>query len=63
MQSEPNHVPQGLSLLSIVRNLERVADHATNIAEDVLFYVKGIEVRHHAELVVKEEYICLDRGL
>jgi phosphate transport system protein len=55
MQSEPNHVPQGLSLLSIVRNLERVADHATNIAEDVLFYVKGIDVRHHAEVVEKEE--------
>jgi phosphate transport system protein len=45
MQREPTHVPQGLNLLSIVRNLERIADHATNIAEDVLFYVKGIDVR------------------
>jgi phosphate transport system protein len=51
MQREPTHVPQGLNLLSIVRNLERIADHATNIAEDVLFYVKGIDVRHHAEAV------------
>ena len=54
MQSEPNHIPQGMNLLSIVRNLERVADHATNIAEDVLFYVKGIDVRHHAEVVAKD---------
>jgi len=49
MQREPNHVPQGVNLLSVVRNLERIADHATNIAEDVLFYVKGVDVRHHAE--------------
>jgi phosphate transport system protein len=34
---EPNRIPQAISLLSIVRNLERIADHATNIAEDVLF--------------------------
>src|SRR6516165_8140826 len=54
MQGEPNHIPQAMSLLSIVRRLERVADHATNIAEDVLFYVKGIDVRHHAEVVAKD---------
>src|SRR5580658_2254270 len=49
MQREPTHIPQALNLLSIVRNLERIADHSTNIAEDVLYYVKGIDVRHHAE--------------
>lgn len=51
MQREPTHIPQALNLLSIVRNLERIADHSTNIAEDVLYYVKGIDVRHHAEAV------------
>jgi len=50
MERTRHHIPQAVSLLSIVRNLERIADHATNIAEDVIFYVKGIDVRHHAEV-------------
>ena len=50
MEQAPKNIPQALSLLSVVRNLERIADHSTNIAEDVLFYIKGIDVRHHAEM-------------
>jgi phosphate transport system protein len=49
MEKNPSHIPQALYLLSVVRNLERIADHSTNIAEDVLFLVKGIDVRHHNE--------------
>ncbi len=49
MEKTPRNIPQAISLLSVIRNLERIADHSTNIAEDVLFYVKGIDVRHHAE--------------
>lgn len=49
MAANPKQISQALYLLSVVRNLERIADHATNIAEDVLFLVKGIDVRHHNE--------------
>jgi phosphate transport system protein len=49
MEREPQHIPQAFQLISVVRNLERIADHATNVAEDVLFLVKGIDVRHHNE--------------
>lgn len=49
MEKNPQQIPQALYLLSVVRNLERIADHATNVAEDVLFLVKGIDVRHHNE--------------
>lgn len=49
MEKNPQQISQALWLLSVIRNLERIADHATNIAEDVLFMVKGIDVRHHNE--------------
>src|SRR5436305_333120 len=48
MHQNPDCVQQALDVLLISRNLERVADHATNIAEDVIFWVKGADVRHHA---------------
>src|SRR5215813_8256434 len=46
MQSHPEGAAQALDALSVARNLERVADHATNIAEDVIFWVRGADVRH-----------------
>lgn len=39
-------VEQGLNLILIARNLERIGDHATNIAEDVIFTISGRDVRH-----------------
>jgi phosphate transport system protein len=48
VMAEQSHLaPQALNALMICRSLERVADHATNIAEDVIFWVQGADVRHH----------------
>jgi len=50
IREKPELTLQALSALIISRNLERVGDHATNIAEDVIFWVSGADVRHHASL-------------
>jgi phosphate transport system protein len=47
MKTESAVAPQALNALMISRALERVADHATNIAEDVIFWVRGADVRHN----------------
>lgn len=47
MKTQPHIAPQALNALVIARILERVADHATNISEDVIFWVRGADVRHH----------------
>lgn len=46
MQKGPEWIDPGLSMFSVVRHLERIADHATNIAEDVIYLVEGEIVRH-----------------
>ena len=43
---DPAKAPPNLQFVLASRHLERIADHATNIAEDVLFWVRGLEVRH-----------------
>ena len=48
MRSSPALVESGLSMFSAVRQLERIADHATNIAEDVVYLVEGEIVRHRS---------------
>jgi phosphate transport system protein len=49
MKKSTDLVEAGISLFSAVRHLERIADHATNIAEDVIYLVEGEIVRHHPE--------------
>ena len=49
MIRDPRQILQALDLILVSRNLERIADHATNIAEDVIYMVLGRDIRHHAE--------------
>jgi phosphate transport system protein len=49
MQRDPAVASAAIDLLFIARDLERTGDHATNIAEDVIFLAKGIDVRHGAQ--------------
>jgi phosphate transport system protein len=49
MRSSPDLVEPALHLFSATRHIERVADHATNIAEDVVFMVEGVIIRHRAD--------------
>ena len=47
MLSEPSTIEPAIDLILISRHLERIGDHATNIAEDVIFMVSARDVRHH----------------
>ncbi|MBU0900194.1 phosphate signaling complex protein PhoU [bacterium] len=49
MLSDSQAIERALALILISRHLERIADHATNIAEDAIFIVMGKDVRHHLE--------------
>lgn len=49
MTESPLNIQHGLSMFSAVRHIERIADHATNIAEDVIYLVEGEIVRHRVQ--------------
>jgi len=49
MMEDPHTISTGMELFLVSRNLERVADLATNIGEDVVFLVEGKSIKHHAE--------------
>ena len=53
MMSDPKTTTRAVHLMIVCRCLERIADHATNIAEDVIFMVDALVIKHHAD--VKEE--------
>jgi phosphate transport system protein len=46
MMSDPRLIQQSLSLILMARNLERIGDHATNIAEEVIYWIQGRDIRH-----------------
>lgn len=54
MQTKPEITDVALNSIIVARNLERTADHATNIAEDVIFWVRGSDVRHGFSLASAE---------
>ena len=49
MAKDPSTAPRAVPLLLIARHLERICDHTTNIAEDVIYMVEGKVVKHHPE--------------
>ena len=54
MVSDPKTTPRAVHLMIVSRCLERIADHATNIAEDVIFMVDALVIKHHADVKEKE---------
>ena len=46
MMEDPRTITEALEIIWIAKAIERVGDHATNIAEDVVFIVNGIDIRH-----------------
>jgi phosphate transport system protein len=52
IQQTPDVTIQALNGILISRSLERIADHASNIAADVIFWVRGADVRHQLSLAV-----------
>jgi phosphate transport system protein len=57
MMQDPSTIARAVALILVGRNLERIADHATNIGEDVIYLVKGKTIKHHIDK--KREYGCL----
>jgi phosphate transport system protein len=55
MTEQATFVSPGLQFILATRHLERIADHATNIAEDIIFWVRGLDVRHGRGLTLRPE--------
>jgi phosphate transport system protein len=55
MRQDAALVLPGMQFVLAARHLERIADHATNIAEDIIFWVRGLDVRHGRGLLVRLE--------
>jgi len=49
MMQDPGTIPRAVDLILVGRHLERIADHATNIGEDVIYMVRGKTIKHHIE--------------
>jgi len=56
MISDPTTVPHGMDFILVSRHIERIADHATNIAEDVIYLAKGEDVRERGDKELKKGF-------
>jgi phosphate transport system protein len=52
VQRDPIHTQQAMNGLFVARSLERIADHASNIATDVIFWIRGADVRHQLSMAM-----------
>ncbi|MGA9070211.1 MAG: phosphate signaling complex protein PhoU, partial [Terracidiphilus sp.] len=55
IEEQPRFTQQAMRALLVAKNLERIADHATNIATDVIFWVRGADLRHQFTMEIDEE--------
>jgi phosphate transport system protein len=53
LKSNPENMEPGVNIILLARNFERIADHATNIAENAIFAISGTDIRHHGMLAQK----------
>ena len=53
MTQQATLISSGMQFILATRHLERIADHATNIAEDIIFWVRGLDVRHGRGLTMR----------
>jgi phosphate transport system protein len=52
IQKDSTHTQQAMTGLFVARSLERIADHAANIATDVIFWIRGADVRHQLSIAM-----------
>jgi phosphate transport system protein len=50
IEEKPQHTQQAMKGIMVAKNLERIADHASNIATDVIFWIRGADVRHQLSM-------------
>jgi phosphate transport system protein len=53
IEQRPQSTQQAMNGILVAKNLERIADHASNISTDVIFWVRGADVRHQLSMAVE----------